>query len=164
MNNKKSRKNSNDNTIALNRKARHNYNLEQSFEAGIVLEGWEVKSIRLGKVNIADSHVILKGSDAWLLNILITPLHSTSTHVFANATRTRKLLLHRKELDQLRGCVERSGYTLIPTVMYWKKNLVKLSISLAKGKKFYDKRASSKDQDWQRERQRIFKKSFIPKS
>ena len=157
MGKKKAKKPNHDNTIALNRKARHDFALEKNFEAGIVLEGWEVKSLRDGRAQIADSYVILKKGEAFLLNALITPLISASTHIKANDTRTRKLLLHKKELEQLIGYVERSGYTLVPTSLYWKKNRVKVAIALAKGKKLHDKRASAKEQDWKREKARIFK-------
>ncbi len=147
-----------DTTIALNRKAKFNYNLEQRFEAGIVLQGWEVKSIRAGKGQISEAHVIIRKGEAWLVNAVISPLISASTHVKADDSRSRKLLLHRKEILTLLGNVERKGYTLIPTAMYWKKNRVKVELALAKGKKDYDKRADEKDRDWQRDKQRLFKK------
>lgn len=147
-----------DSTIALNRKAKHNYNLEQRFEAGIVLLGWEVKSIRAGKAQISDSHVIIRRGEAWLVNTVIPPLISASTHVKTDDSRSRKLLMHRKEINQLLGYIERKGYTVIPTAMYWKKNRVKVEIALAKGKKDYDKRADLKDKDWQRDKARLFKK------
>jgi SsrA-binding protein len=155
---KKKATDSNDTTIALNRKARHNYNLETRFEAGVVLQGWEVKSIRAGKGQISDSHVIIRRGEAWLVNAIISPLISASTHIKADDSRSRKLLLHRKEIQTLIGNVERKGYTVIPTAMYWKKNRVKIELALAKGKKDYDKRADAKERDWQREKQRLFKK------
>ncbi|MFN2309163.1 MAG: SsrA-binding protein SmpB [Gammaproteobacteria bacterium] len=142
-------------TIALNKKARHDFQIEDRFEAGLVLEGWEVKSLRAGKTQLVDSYVIIKNSEAWLLGCLITPLLAASTHIHPEATRTRKLLLHRDELNKLIGAVERKGYTLIPLAMYWKHGLAKLEIGLAKGKKEHDKRATEKDRDWQREKQRI---------
>lgn len=145
-------------TIALNRKAKHNYNLEQRFEAGIVLQGWEVKSIRAGKAQISESHVIIRRGEAWLVNSIIPPLLSASTHVKADDSRSRKLLLHKKEINVLLGSIERKGYTVIPTAMYWKKNNVKVELALAKGKKYYDKRAAEKDRDWQRDKARLFKK------
>jgi len=145
-------------TIALNRKAGHNYTLEQRFESGLVLEGWEVKSIRAGKGQISESHVIIRRGEAWLVNAIISPLLSTSTHVKADDSRSRKLLLHRKEINLLLGHIERKGYTVVPTAMYWKQNHIKVEVALAKGKKDYDKRADAKDKDWQRDKQRLFKK------
>lgn len=144
-------------TIALNRKAKHNYSLEERFEAGIVLQGWEVKSIRAGKGQISESHVIIRRGEAWLVNSVIAPLLSASTHVKADDSRSRKLLLHKKELNTLLGCIERKGYTIVPTAMYWKKNNVKVELALAKGKKEYDKRADAKDRDWQRDKQRMMR-------
>ena len=157
---KKSKKQSQatDSTIALNRKARHEYAIEEHLEVGIQLQGWEVKSLRAGKAQIADSYVIFKHSEAFLLGSVIHPLISTSTHVPAEASRTRKLLLHRKEIDRLAGLKERSGYTIIPLKMYWKGPLVKLDIGLAKGKKTHDKRQSAKDRDWKLEKARLLKK------
>ena len=144
-------------TIALNKKATHDYFIEQRFEAGIALEGWEVKSLRAGRINIKESYVVVKDSEAWLLGCLITPLPTASTHIQPDPTRTRKLLLHREELNRLIGMVERKGYTLVPTAMYWKRGRAKLEIGLAKGKKLHDKRATEKDRDWQREKERLFK-------
>lgn len=143
--------------IALNRKARHEYAIEDSFEAGIALHGWEVKSLRAGRVQIDQSYILLKKGEAWLLGASITPLQTASTHVQPDPQRTRKLLLHKSELNKLIGSVERKGYTLIPLSLYWKNNHVKLQIALAKGKKLHDKRASEKDRDWQREKQRLMK-------
>jgi SsrA-binding protein len=145
-------------TIALNRKAKFNFQLEQRIEAGIVLQGWEVKSIRAGKGQISDSHVIIRRGEAWLVNAVIAPLISASTHVKADDSRSRKLLLHRKELNTMIGNIERKGYTVVPTAMYWKKNNVKIELALAKGKKDFDKRADAKERDWQREKARLFKK------
>ena len=144
-------------TIALNKKATHDYFVEQRFEAGLALEGWEVKSLRAGRVNIKESYVVVKDQEAWLLGCLITPLPTASTHIQPDPTRTRKLLLHRDELNKLIGLVERKGFTLVPTAMYWKRGRAKLEIGLAKGKKQHDKRASEKDRDWQREKERLFK-------
>lgn len=154
------KKGSNDNpgTIALNRKASFNYNLEQRYEAGIVLQGWEVKSIRAGKAQISESHVIIRRGEAWLVNTVIHPLLSASTHVVPDESRSRKLLLHSKELRSLTGCIERQGYTIVPTAMYWKKSKIKIELALAKGKKDYDKRASEKDKDWQRDKARLLRK------
>jgi SsrA-binding protein len=145
------------NTIALNKKARHDFFIEERFEAGLVLEGWEVKSLRAGRVQLSDSYVIVKDAEAWLLGALITPLPTASTHIRPDPTRTRKLLLHRDELSRLIGAVERKGYALIPTAMYWKKGRAKLEVALAVGKKAHDKRATLKERDWQREKQRILK-------
>jgi len=145
-------------TIAVNRKARYDYAFEDYFEAGIVLQGWEVKSLRAGKVQISDSYVLIRKGEAWLINTLITPLLSASTHIQAEPTRTRKLLLHKKELKTLIGSVERQGYTLIPLSIYWVRGHVKLKFGLAKGKKKYDKRETERDRDWQRTKQRLFKK------
>ena len=145
-------------TIAYNRKAKHDYTIEKSLEAGIVLTGWEIKSIRAGKVQIVDSYVVLRKGEAWLLGSSITPLLSASTHVKAEASRTRKLLLHKHELSELIGHIERRGYTIIPLSLYWKRNHVKLEIALAKGKKQYDKRNADKENDWKMEKMRLVKK------
>lgn len=143
--------------IADNRKARHNYNIEQVFEAGIALMGWEIKSLRAGRAQIAEGHVILKDGEAFLLNTNFQPLLTASTHVTAVADRTRKLLLHKKELDKLIGGVARKGYTVVPLNLHWKKNKVKVDIALATGKKQYDKRESLKQKDWERQKQRLAK-------
>lgn len=152
-----SQKQKSDNTIAVNRKAHHEYTIEERFEAGLVLQGWEVKSLRAGKVQLDQAYVILKGNECWLLGSTITPLQTASTHVVADPTRTRKLLLHSRELAKLIGSVERKGYTLVPLNMYWKDKYIKLSIGLAKGKKLHDKRASDKERDWERQKQRLSK-------
>jgi len=144
-------------TIALNKKSRHDYTLEDRFEAGLELQGWEVKSLREGRIQLRDSYVILKGGEAWLLGAVISPLPTVSTHIQPEPQRTRKLLLHREELNKLIGAVERKGYSLIPTAMYWKKGRAKLEIALAKGKQSHDKRAAIKERDWQRDKQRIIK-------
>ena len=144
-------------TIALNKKAKHEYFIEDRYEAGIALEGWEVKSLRAGKVNVTESYVTLKNGEAFLFGATISPLPTASTHVSPDPTRTRKLLLHRDELNKLIGLVERRGYTLVPTALYWKRGRAKLEIGLAKGKKLHDKRADAKERDWQREKQRAFK-------
>ena len=158
---KKSKKNAKtpSSTIALNKKARHDYTIEETFEAGMVLEGWEVKSLRAGRVQIRDSYVLIKDGEAWLLGALITPLPTASTHIQPEPQRTRKLLLNRAELNKLIGAVERKGYTVVPTAMYWKKGHAKLEIALAKGKQAHDKRASEKERDWGREKQRLLKSS-----
>ncbi len=145
-------------TIALNKKARHDYHVEERIEAGLSLQGWEVKSLRAGKVQLTESYVLIKEGEAWLFGAHITPLPTASTHIHPDPTRTRKLLLHRQELDRLIGAVERRGYTLIPLSLYWKKGRAKLEIGLAKGKKEYDKRAAIKERDWQRDKQRLLKR------
>lgn len=142
-------------SIAVNRKALHEYSIEERFEAGMALEGWEVKSLRAGKVQLDQGYVLLKNNEAWLIGALITPLQTVSTHIHADPQRTRKLLLHKTELNKLIGHVERKGYTLVPLNLYWKNNRVKLEIALAKGKKLHDKRAAAKDRDWQRQKERI---------
>ncbi|MAT66486.1 MAG: SsrA-binding protein [Gammaproteobacteria bacterium] len=154
---KSSKSGSGGSTIALNKKARHDYHIEERFEAGLALEGWEVKSLRAGKVQLTESYVIVKDGEAFLFGCLITPLLTASTHIHPDPTRTRKLLLHREELDKLIGAVERKGYALIPLAMYWKRGRAKLEIGLAKGKKAHDKRAAIKERDWAREKQRIMK-------
>ncbi len=155
---KKSTKSSS-NTIAVNRKARYEYALEHVFEAGLVLEGWEVKSLREGKANVAESHVIIKKGEAFLLGSQITPLLSASTHINPDSTRTRKLLLHRRELNQMIGAVERKGYTIVPTKLYWSKGRVKCEVAIAKGKKLHDKRETIKQRDWERSKSRILRNS-----
>ncbi|HEX5420807.1 MAG TPA: SsrA-binding protein SmpB [Gammaproteobacteria bacterium] len=141
-------------TIAQNRKARFDYFIEETSEAGLALEGWEVKSLRAGKAQLTEGYVVLRDSQAWLIGAHITPLLSASTHVNADPTRTRKLLLHRKEIDRLTGLVERSGYTLVPLELYWNKGRAKLAVGLARGKKQYDKRADEKERDWERQKAR----------
>ncbi|MES9971373.1 MAG: SsrA-binding protein SmpB [Candidatus Thiodiazotropha sp.] len=155
---KSKKKNSGGSTIALNKKANHDFFIEDRYEAGIALQGWEVKSLRDGRAQIKESYVTIKDGEAFLFGAHIVPLSTASTHVHPDPTRTRKLLLHRSELNKLIGLVERKGYTLVPTAMYWKKGLAKLEIGLAKGKKMHDKRASDKDRDWKREKERLFKK------
>lgn len=145
-------------SIAHNRKATHEYFIEDRYEAGVVLEGWEVKSLRAGRAQIDQSYVLLKGAEAWLFGAQITPLQTASTHINPDPQRTRKLLLHASELAKLIGSVERKGYTLVPLSLYWKHNRVKLEIGLAKGKKQHDKRASIKERDWDRQKQRLLKR------
>ncbi len=145
------------NTIANNKRATHDYFIEQRFEAGLVLEGWEVKSIRDGRVQLAESYITIKNGEAWLCSAHISPLLSASTHIVPEQTRLRKLLLNRRELINLVGLVERKGYTIVPLSMYWVKGRVKLEIGSAKGKHLHDKRATSKANDWKREKQRIMK-------
>ena len=143
--------------IALNRQARHDYFIEETLEAGLALQGWEVKSLRDGRVQLKESYVLLKNGEAWLFGSHITPLSTASTHVRADPTRTRKLLLHRVELNRLLGSVERKGYALVPLALYWSKGKIKLEMGLAKGKKAHDKRAVEKDRDWQRQKQRVLR-------
>jgi SsrA-binding protein len=145
------------NTIALNKRARHDYTIEDNYEAGLVLEGWEVKSLRDGRVQLAESYVLIKNGEAWLFGAHISALPTASSHVHPDATRSRKLLLKREELNKLIGAVERKGYTLVPLKLYWKRGRAKIEIGLAKGKKAHDKRAAEKDRDWQREKERIMK-------
>ncbi len=145
--------------IADNKKARFDYSIEETFEAGLALQGWEVKSLREGRAQITESYVHLRDGEAWLLGAQITPLSTASTHIRPDPTRTRKLLLHRHELDRLIGAVERKGYTLVPLNLHWSKGRAKLDIGLAKGKKAHDKRAAIKDRDWKRQQARILKSS-----
>ena len=158
MNSKKSSTAAAGRTIADNRKARHDYFIEEDLEAGLSLEGWEVKSLRAGRANIKESYAVVKDGEAWLLGAHISPLVSASTHVSPDPVRTRKLLLHRRQIDRLTGAVERRGYALVPLSLYWSRGKVKLKLGLAKGKKQHDKRAVEKDRDWQRQRQRLLKK------
>lgn len=144
-------------TIALNRRARFEYALEDRYEAGLALQGWEVKAIRAGHANIGDAYAYIHDGEIYLIGAQITPLIQASSHVVAEDRRTRKLLLHRREIDKLIGRVEREGYTLVPTAMYWSKNRVKLEIAVARGKQAHDKRQASKDRDWQRDKQRIMR-------
>lgn len=144
-------------TIVTNRKARFAYFIEDDYEAGLVLEGWEVKSLRAGKVNLSDAHVILKRGEAWVLGMQIQPLPTAAQHTHPDITRTRKLLLNRRELARLTGHIEREGYTVVPLSLYWKKNKIKLKIAIAKGKKMHDKRETNKARDWQRDRARLMK-------
>ena len=145
-------------SIALNKRARFDYFIEEKIEAGLALQGWEVKSLRAGKAQITEGYVIVKDGEAFLIGAHVTPLRTVSTHVVADPTRTRKLLLHRRELDRLVGAVERKGYTIVPLELYWKQGKVKLAIGLAKGKQAHDKRHSEKDRDWQREKARLLRK------
>ncbi|MDP1604572.1 MAG: SsrA-binding protein SmpB [Legionella sp.] len=145
-------------SITINKKARFEYFIENEFEAGLVLQGWEVKSLRAGRINLSDAHVIIKYGEAFLLGAQIQPLSTASAHLMPDPIRTRKLLLNRRELNQLIGSVERQGYTLIPLSLYWCKNRVKMKLALAKGKKTHDKRDTIKDRDWQRDHARIMKK------
>ena len=144
-------------TIALNKRAKHEYHLETRYEAGLSLQGWELKAIRAGRANIGESYAMIKNGEIFLFGARITPLIQASTHVVADDRRNRKLLLHRREIDTLIGHVERDGYTVIPTAMYWKGNKIKLEVALAKGKQAHDKRNAEKDRDWQRDKQRFMR-------
>ena len=146
-----------DSLISKNKKARHDFLIEDTLEAGLVLEGWEVKSLRANKVQIRDAYVTIKGYQVLTLGLLITPLSSASSHVDANPSRSRKLLLNKREIDKLRGAIERRGMTAVVLALYWKKNLVKAEIGIAKGKRLYDKRATEKARDWEREKNRLKK-------
>lgn len=145
--------------IAVNKKARFDYTIEDTLQAGMALEGWEVKSLREGRAQVTEAYVHLRNGEAWLLGAHITPLATASTHIRPDPTRTRKLLLNRHELDRLVGAVERKGYTVVPLNLHWSKGRVKLDIGLAKGKQMHDKRAAKKAQDWKREQGRIMKSS-----
>ena len=144
--------------IADNKKARHDYFIEKTIEAGLQLEGWEVKSLRTGQTQLREGYVNLKNGEAWLIGAHISPLQTTSTHIKADPTRSRKLLLNRSELDHLVGAVERKGFTLIPLNLHWKRGRIKLDIGLGKGKKQHDKRQTIKERDWSRQKSRIIKK------
>lgn len=144
-------------TIALNKKALHDYFVEQKFEAGLALTGWEVKSLRAGKAQLVDSYVLLKDGEAWLMGSHISPLTSSSTHVIADPTRTRKLLLKKSELSKLFGAVQQKGYTCVALALYWKKHLIKCEVALVKGKKEFDKRQTEKERDSNREIHRVMR-------
>jgi SsrA-binding protein len=146
-------------TITTNKKAFHDFFVEEKFEAGMMLEGWEVKSIRSGRVQLKEAYVIVKGGEIWIVGLHLTPLQTASTHVHPDPTRTRKLLLHRNQIDKLIGKVERSGYTLLPLDLHYTRGRVKAEIGLAKGKKQFDKRADEKDKDWKREQNRLLKQA-----
>ena len=154
---KKKAKKSTGNIIAVNRRARHDYFIEDTFEAGLALEGWEAKSLREGRAQLTEAYVNLKGNEAWLVGAHFSPLKTTASHIKADPTRSRKLLLHRQEIDRLTGAVERKGFTLVPLDLHWHKGRAKLNIGLAKGKKQHDKRTADKDRDWQRQKERILK-------
>jgi SsrA-binding protein len=157
MGKKKSSSGRSSSTIALNKKARHDFFIEDRFEAGLVLQGWEVKSLREGRAQLTESYIVINNNEAWLFGFHISPLLSASTHITPDPTRTRKLLLHRRELDRLIGAVERKGYTLVPLALYWKKGRAKLEIALARGKQNQDKRTADKDREWARSKQRLLR-------
>ena len=145
-------------TIALNKKARHDYFIDERFEAGLALQGWEVKALRAGRLQLKEGYVLLKDGEAYLFGAHIAPLPTTSTHVIADPTRLRKLLLHRRQIDGLVGAVERKGHTIVPLELYWSQGKVKLEIGVAKGKQAHDKRDTEKDRDWQREKSRLLRR------
>ena len=149
-------------SIVENRKAFHDYFIEERFEAGIALEGWEVKAIRGGRANLKEAYVVVKNAELMLIGAHISPLTTASTHVQPDPTRTRRLLLHREEINRLIGKVERAGYTLTPIDLHYKSGRVKLAIGLAKGKKQHDKRAAIKDREWNREQQRLLRGRNAP--
>ena len=142
-------------TIALNKRARHEYHINEKFEAGVALSGWEIKSIREGKVQITDAYAIIQRGEMWLVAAHITPLITASTHVIAEPMRARKLLLHKKEIAKIFAALQQKGHTCVPLALYWKANLVKCEIALVTGKQLHDKRATEKDRDWNRQKQRI---------
>lgn len=145
--------------IANNKKAFHDYFIEERFEAGMVLEGWEVKSIRAGRIQLKEAYVIVRNGEIFLFGAHISPLPTASTHIHPDPVRTRKLLLHESEISKLIGKVERAGYTLVPLNLHYSRGRIKCEVGLAKGKKQYDKRDTIKDRDWQREQQRIMKQN-----
>ena len=144
-------------SIVENRKAFHEYFIEERFEAGLALEGWEVKAVRAGRAHLAEAYVVVKNGELLLLGAHVTPLSTASTHVHADPTRTRKLLMHREEINRLVGKVERAGYTLTPLNLHFKNGRIKLDVGLAKGKKQHDKRATLRDREWNREQQRLLR-------
>tara|TARA_Y100001935_G_scaffold239252_1_gene226746 strand:+ start:733 stop:1215 length:483 start_codon:yes stop_codon:yes gene_type:complete len=159
MNKKSQKTKHNTNEIAKNKKARFNYEISETYEAGLVLEGWEVKSLREKKVNIIDTYIIIQKNEAWLVGANISPLKTTFLHNNSVPMRARKLLLNRRELNTLIGLIDRKGFTLVPILMFWKKGKAKLLFGLGKGKKLYDKRADQKERDWQRDKERMFRKN-----
>lgn len=154
---KKKGKKPSGNTIALNKKAKFDFNLQDRVEAGMVLLGWEVKSLREGKIQLTDTYVLFKNGEAWLLGAHITPLPTASTHFVTDPTRTRKLLLKRKEIAKLQAAAEQKGYTVVATALYWKKHMVKCELALGKGKQEHDKRETEKARDWNRQKRAIMK-------
>lgn len=155
-----SKKKVSDNTIAQNRKAKHDYFIETTYEAGLALQGWEVKSMREGKVNLTDAYIIFHQGEVFLYGAHISPLLTASTHITPEPTRNRKLLLHDAEISKLMAAQEQDGYTVVPLSLYWIRNKVKLKIATAKGKKLHDKRASEKNKEWERDKQKIMKNNF----
>ncbi|MGB0732914.1 MAG: SsrA-binding protein SmpB [Pontibacterium sp.] len=152
---KKKKSQNNSNTICLNKKAKHEYHIAEKFEAGLSLLGWEVKSLREGRAHLIDSYVIFKNGEAWLVGAHMTPLKTACTHVVADPTRDRKLLLHGREIYRLEQSVQAKGYTCVALALYWKQERVKCEIALVKGKQLHDKRADEKERDWNRQKQRL---------
>jgi SsrA-binding protein len=153
---KKNSQKNNGTTIALNKKAKFDYHLSDRFECGMVLQGWEVKSLRAGKTQLTDCYVFFKNGEAFLLGAQINPIQTVSTHYVIDPTRTRKLLLNRREITRLQEASQQKGYTVVATALYWKAHLIKCEIALAKGKQEHDKRETEKERDWARDKQRIF--------
>lgn len=153
----KKKPNKSDNTIARNKRARFDYHLEETFEAGIELRGWEVKSLRMGKADISDSYVFVRDGQAFLLGAKFTPLDTVSTHYVTEPDRTRRLLLHKKELAKLLAATQKKGLTCVCVSLYWKGHLVKAQIALARGKQEHDKRQTDKDRDWDRAKQKVMR-------
>ena len=156
--NKKSKKKPGGSSIAVNRKAHHDYILHERMQAGLVLEGWEVKSLRQGRAQISESYVIINQGEVWLVGGHIPPLITASTHIKHDSGRTRKLLLNRREIGKLVGATQRKGFTIVPLKIYWSKKHAKLEIAVAEGKKTHDKRQSTKERDWNRQKQRVMKR------
>lgn len=154
----KSKKKAHPGSIAQNKRARHDYFIENTYEAGLSLQGWEVKSLRAGKVNLAESYVLLKDGEAWLFGCHISPLISASSHVIADPLRTRKLLLNNREIAELFRGSEQQGYAVVTLALYWKKSKIKLEIGLGKGKKMHDKRATDKEREWNKTKERVMKR------
>lgn len=144
-------------SIVDNKKAQHDYFIEERFEAGLVLDGWEVKAIRAGRVQLKEAYVVLRNEEVFLIGCHISPLPTASTHINPDPTRTRKLLLHAEEIAKLIGKVERAGYTLVPLDLHYSKGRVKIAVGLARGKKQHDKRETEKKRDWEREKQRLMR-------
>ena len=157
---KNSKQKAGSNTIALNKKARHEYFIDDEIEAGLELQGWEVKALRQGKANIAESYVFMRNGEAFISGMSIVPLNQASTHVVADPTRVRKLLMSRRELDNLTGRINREGMTLAALALYWVHSWVKIKVGVAKGKKLHDKRTDQKEKDWAREKSRVMKSSL----
>ncbi|BCL70805.1 SsrA-binding protein [Vibrio nigripulchritudo ATCC 27043] len=157
---KNSKSKAGSNTIAQNKRARHEYFIDDEIEAGLELQGWEVKSLRQGKANIAESYVYIRDGEAFISGMSIIPLQQASTHIVANPTRVRKLLMSRREIDNLFGRVNREGMTLVATTMYWSRSWVKIKVGVAKGKKLHDKRTDMKEKDWARDKARVMKSNL----
>lgn len=154
---KKSKKKPGSNTIAQNRRARFDFHIEETFEAGVVLQGWEVKSLRAGKGQLTDCYVVFERDEAYLLNCQITPINTISTHFVVDPTRKRKLLMHRKEITKLQDTAEQKGHTIVALSLYWKKHMVKCQVGIAKGKKQHDKRDTEKQRDWDRQKAQVMR-------